>query len=372
MKKIIDIMIQDKRKIICVIFLVMIGLLGMFMLNNETKKLCLTSTVVEVELGQRVSTDLKDYLAMDKIKDFNDIIKYAKEEDDLQYAILVNKDEQGHVISKERKGYPEVGNYKINFIYNNERATVKVIVKDTKNPQIIAPECIEISRYTHLSTFNFENFLQVFDYSEVKNWKIDFSKVDTNILGVYDLKVAIQDKYKNKAEKKIKVSVIEQKLNVDKKEVDISKDEPSKSLKNKVNIKENIQKEVVSKEEIKNNDSTSNDSINNIDNLLDSKNEGNTEQIDKHIHNYNIPIIEKVHHDAVVDNQPIYETHIVCKVCGKDFGKYGGMDGDDHSIETGHSYHSTAIQVGVKQITLIKEYDEDKVIGYRCLCGKIK
>ena len=52
---------------------------------------------------------------------------------------VINKDENGKVISKEEKDYPEVGNYEMYFIYGNEAATIKVIVKDTTKPKIKAP-----------------------------------------------------------------------------------------------------------------------------------------------------------------------------------------------------------------------------------------
>ena len=92
---------------------------------------------------------------------------------------------------------------------------------------------------------------------------------------------------------------------------------------------------------------------------------------------------------TVVDQQaydePIYESHQVCKVCGKDFGKgeNATVEAINHSVETGHSYHSTSIKVGTKHhdaithqetktIVVTPAYDEEKVTGYRCSCGKTK
>ncbi len=114
-----------------------------------------------------------------------------------------------------------------------------------------------------------------------------------------------------------------------------------------------------------------------------------------HKHNYNIPITKTVHHDAVTRNEtytvvdketwdePVYETHVVCKVCGEDFGKNGGADADDHSIDTGHSYTSKKVQVGTKHhdaithqetrtVTVTPAYDETVTTGYKCSCDATK
>lgn len=111
-----------------------------------------------------------------------------------------------------------------------------------------------------------------------------------------------------------------------------------------------------------------------------------------------------VHHDAVTRNEtvtvtdkaaydePVYETHYVCKVCGYDAIK----DGDAilmHSVDTGHSYTSKRVLVGTthhdavthqetKTVVVTPAYDETVVVkqaydetittGYRCSCGAVK
>lgn len=156
----------------------------------------------------------------------------------------------------------------------------------------------------------------------------------------------------------------------------------------------------------KNNSNSSNKSNNsnksNTSNKSDSSNSTNNNSngsVSKpsHEHVYNIPVTQKVHHDAVtktetitvVDQQaydePIYESHQVCKVCSKDFGKgeNATVEAINHSVETGHSYHSTSVKVGTKHhdaithqetkiIVVTPAYDEEKIIGYRCSCGKTK
>lgn len=429
-----------KKKIIvgCVAGVLVIGCAGAVIYStSSSKELVLASDEVKAEFGQKVSTNVADYLDANKVDNLDKIIKDTKEKDNLKYVTVTNKDEQGNVVSKEEKDYPKVGNYEINFTYKKEKQSVKVTVKDTKAPEITAPDSIDVIQYTDLSTFNFGELLQATDYSDVKDWKIDTSKVDVNTIGTYDLKVTIQDKYKNKASKKLKVNIVQapevaegevavtevvtdengnKKTVVTKKSsAEVSKNDAVASTspvsnKGTVNSSSNAS---VSKPTT--NSGTSKPSGNNTSSS-NSSNNSSSSKGDEHKHNYNIPITKTVHHDAVtktvhhdavtrqetytvVDkeayDEPVYETHVVCKVCGQDFGK-GEAASDQagiHSAEFGHSYHSTKVQVGTKhhdavthqetktvtvtpaydETVIVKQaYDETVITGYKCSCGATK
>lgn len=286
-----------------------------------------------------------------KVDNLDKIIKDTKEKDDLKYVTVTNKDENGNVVSKEEKDYPKVGNYTINFTYKKEKQSIKVTVKDTTAPEIKAPDSIDVIQYTDLSTFNFGELLQATDYSDVKDWKIDTSKVDVNTIGTYDLKVTIQDKYKNKASKKLKVNIVQapevaegevavtevvtdengnKKTVVTKKSsAEVSKNDAVASTspvsnKGTVNSSSNAS---VSKPTT--NSGTSKPSGNNTSSSNSSNSSSSSSKGDEHKHNYNIPITKTVHHDAVTRNEtvtvvdkeaydePVYDSHYVCKACGK-------------------------------------------------------
>ena len=429
-----------KKKVIagCVAGVLVIGCAGAIILNtSSSKELVLASDEVKAEFGQKVSTNVADYLDANKVDNLDKIIKDTKEKDNLKYVTVTNKDEQGNVVSKEEKDYPQVGNYEINFTYKKEKQSVKVTVKDTKAPEITAPDSIDVIQYTDLSTFNFGELLQATDYSDVKDWKIDTSKVDVNTIGTYDLKVTIQDKYKNKASKKLKVNIVQapevaegevavtevvtdengnKKTVVTKKSsAEVSKNDAVASTspvsnKGTVNSSSNAS---ISKPTT--NSGTSKPSGNNTSSS-NSSNNSSSSKGDEHKHNYNIPITKTVHHDAVtkvvhhdavtrqetytvVDkeayDEPVYETHVVCKVCGQDFGKgsEASLNAGDHSAITGHSYHSTKVQAGTKhhdavthqetktvvvtpaydETVVVKQaYDETVTTGYKCSCGATK
>jgi len=412
-----------QKKIVagCLAGVLVIGCAGAVILNNNgSKNLVLTSNEVDAELGQKVSTNVADYLDANKVDNLDKIIKDTKEKYNLKYVTVTNKDENGNVVSKEEKDYPKVGNYEINFTYGKEKATVKVTVKDTTKPEIKTPESIDIIQYTDLSTFNFSELLEATDYSDVMDWKIDTSKVDVNTIGSYDLKVSIQDRYKNKASKKLKVNVVEAPA-VDDGEVAVTEvitDENGNKktvVTKKTNSEVSSNDAVASSSPVSNKGTVKNDATNtkpasnsgtstpassssssssSNSNTNTSNNGGNssnnTSKPSAHTHNYNIPITKTVHHDAetktvhhdaVVENKPVYDSHYACKVCGYDAGKDGNAIGD-HSAETGHSYTVIDVQTGTKQVTVREAYDETVVVrqaydetvktGYKCSCGAVK
>lgn len=430
-----------KKKIIagCLVGVLVIGCAGAVILNtSSSKELVLASDEVKAEFGQRVSTNVADYLDANKSGDVDKIIKDTKEKDDLKYVTVTNKDENGNVVSKEEKDYPKVGNYTINFTYKKEKQSIKVTVKDTTAPEIKAPDSIDVIQYTDLSTFNFGELLQATDYSDVKDWKIDTSKVDVNTIGTYDLKVSILDKYKNKASKKLKVNIV-QAPEVAEGEVAVTEVVTDENGNKKTVVTKKASSEVSKNDAVAStspvsnkgtvnssssasatkpttNSGTSKPSGNNTSSSNSSNSSSSSSKGDEHKHNYNIPITKTVHHDAVtktvhhdavtrqetytvVDkeayDEPVYETHVVCKVCGQDFGK-GEAASDQagiHSAEFGHSYHSTKVQVGTKhhdavthqetktvtvtpaydETVIVKQaYDETVITGYKCSCGATK
>ena len=429
---------QKKIVVGCLAGVLVIGVAGAVILNNNgSKDLVFTSNEVDAEFGQKVSTNVADYLDANKVDNLDKIIKDTKEKDNLKYVTVTNKDEQGNVVSKEEKDYPKVGNYTINFTYKKEKQSIKVTVKDTTAPEIKAPDSIDVIQYTDLSTFNFGELLQATDYSDVKDWKIDTAKVDVNTIGTYDLKVTIQDKYKNKASKKLKVNIVQapevaegevavtevvtdengnKKTVVTKKSsAEVSKNDAVAStspVSNKGTVNSSSSASV---SKPTTNSGTSKPSGNNTSSS-NSSNSSSSSKGDEHKHNYNIPITKTVHHDAVtkvvhhdavtrqetytvVDkeayDEPVYETHVVCKVCGQDFGKgsEASLNAGDHSAITGHSYHSTKVQAGTKhhdavthqetktvvvtppydETVVVKQaYDETVTTGYKCSCGATK
>ena len=427
----------NKKKIIAgsVAGLLLVAGVGAYALTRPSDTLVLTKNQIDAELGQVVSTDVADYLNYNKIdsKTAEKIIKDAKSTNNFKYVTVENKDENGNVISKEQKEYPKVGKYKINFSYENDKKSVDVKVSDTTKPKITAPDTIDVIQFTDLSTFNFTELLKAEDYSDLKDWQIDTSKVDVNTLGTYDLKISISDVEKNKAEKEMKINIVEAPV-VAEGEVAVTEIVTDENGNKKTFVTKKSSSEVSSKDNVttgkpvENTDkvqsgsegSTSKPSApsgstgGNTGNNGGNSNSGNTGD-NKPTHTHSWEAVTKtvhheaetktVHHDAVtktetvtvVDkeawDEPVYEKHYVCKKCGYDSGKDVEAMGDHIIYDCNGSYTYTNVQIGTKhhdaithqeertvvvkpawdETVIVKPaWDETVITGYKCSCGATK
>lgn len=413
-----------KKKIItgaCAGILILGGI-GIYALSGNNGDLILTKNKITAELGQVVSTDVADYLNYNKVdpKTAEKIIKDAKSTNDFKYVTVENKDENGNVTSKEEKDYPKVGNYKLIFKYKDEKKTVAVKVEDTTSPTITAPDSIDVIQYTDLSTFNFAELLQVTDYSDVNDWQIDTSKVDVNTLGTYDLKISISDVEKNKAEKEMKINVVEAPI-VAEGEVAVTeivtdengnkKTVVTKKASNEVSAKDNV----TTGKPVENTGKVESGSGNSATKpSTPSGSTGGNTGDNKPAHSHSWEAVTKtvhheaetktVHHDAVtktetvtvVDkeawDEPVYESRYICNKCG--FSTKDAEESLIHCTEVCNSrYHVGKVQIDTihhdavthqeERTVIIKEaydetviikpaYDETVTTGYKCSCGATK
>lgn len=425
-----------KKKIIagaCTGILILGGI-GIYALSGNNGDLILTKNKITAELGQTVSTDVADYLNYNKIdsKKAEKIIKDTKSKNNFKYVTVENKDENGNVVSKEEKDYPSVGKYKINFSYKDEKETVEVTVEDTTKPVITAPDSIDVIQYTDLATFNFAELLQVTDYSDVNDWQIDTSKVDVNTLGTYDLKISISDVEKNKAEKEMKINVVEAPI-VAEGEVAVTEIVTDENGNKKTVVTKKSSSEVSSKDNVttgkpvENTNKVESGSGNsatkpstpsgstggNTGNNGGNSNSGNTGD-NKPAHSHSWEAVTKtvhheaetktVHHDAVtktetvtvVDkeawDEPIYESRYICNKCG-----FSTTDPEESVIHTSDvcnsGYRVGKVQIGTKHhdaithqeertvvvkpawdetIVVKPAWDETVTTGYKCSCGATK
>ena len=405
-----------------------------YAVTRTSNTLVLTKNQIDAELGQVVSTDVADYLNYNKIdsKTAEKIIKDAKSTNNFKYVTVENKDENGNVISKEQKEYPEVGKYKINFSYENDKKSVDVKVNDTTKPKIAAPDTIDVIQFTDLSTFNFAELLKAEDYSDLKDWQIDTSKVDVNTLGTYDLKISISDVEKNKAEKEMKINIVEAPV-VAEGEVAVTEIVTDENGNKKTVVTKKSSSEVSSKDNVttgkpvENTDkvqsgsegSTSKPSApsgstgGNTGNNGGNSNSGSTGD-NKPTHTHSWEAVTKtvhheaetktIHHDAVtktetvtvVDkeawDEPVYESRYICNRCGfstKDGDEISGhlisvcgggchvgkvqIDTIHHDAVTHQEERTVIIKEAYDETVIIKPaYDETVTTGYKCSCGATK
>lgn len=280
----------------------------------------------------------------------------------------------------------------------------KIIQSKVRNKKIIfiAVICILIIGIVGLLIFN------TIDNSSAKsdNKRNTASKISNNVKEKdkqnekEDSKGMIEEKNKDSDEATSVIS--KNSLNISKKSDDSVNSDKKSDDENKNNSPKSTKSNAETNNSTQKNNSNSSNKSNTFDKSNSSSSNGTNNSsgsVSKpsHEHVYRIPVTQKVHHDAVtktetftvVDqaayDEPIYESHQVCKVCGKDFGKgeNATVKAINHSVETGHSYHSTSVKVGTKHhdaithqetktIVVTPAYDEEKVTGYKCSCGKTK
>ena len=414
--------------------LLVAGIGTAYAVTRTSNTLVLTKDQIDAELGQIVSTDVADYLNYNKIdsKTAEKIIKDAKSTNNFKYVTVENKDENGNVVSKEEKDYPSVGKYKINFSYKDEKETVEVTVEDTTKPVITAPDSIDVIQYTDLATFNFTELLKAEDYSDLKDWQIDTSKVDVNTLGTYDLKISISDVEKNKAEKEMKINIVEAPV-VAEGEVAVTEIVTDENGNKKTVVTKKSSSEVSSKDNVttgkpvENTDkvqsgsegSTSKPSApsgstgGNTGNDEGNSNSGSTGD-NKPTHTHSWEAVTKtvhheaetktVHHDAVtkietvtvVDkeawDEPVYESRYICNRCGfstKDGDEISGhlisvcgggchvgkvqIDTIHHDAVTHQEERTVVVKPAWDETVIVKPaWDETVITGYKCSCGATK
>ena len=84
-----------QKKIVagCLAGVLVIGVAGAVILNNNgSKDLVFTSNEINAEFGQKVSTNVADYLDANKVDNLDKIIKDTKEKDNLKYVTVTNKE----------------------------------------------------------------------------------------------------------------------------------------------------------------------------------------------------------------------------------------------------------------------------------------
>lgn len=231
---------MNKKQIMIVAGAVVVIGVGATAYALSDPKLELKTNKVNVEYGTTYTPELKDI-----IKDYKDFNK-----DDLE---IINK-----IPNEKDKTYPAVGKYSITIKYKKKSLKQRVIVKDTKAPEVILPTDIEILQGTDLTTFDFNSLMNISDLSET-SIDVDTSKIDMNTPWQYDINVIVKDKYNNESKKTGKVTIIAKPVISNNEEV------VHETVKNKdgtTSVKTKVQKKQSSNTNRSSNSSSSNNNKN--------------------------------------------------------------------------------------------------------------
>ena len=149
----------------------------------------LQKETVNVEFGQKISTDAKDYLKKSVDPDIvkNTKVSYTKNPVDGQ-------------------DYDKTGEYKVKLKYKNKEKDVTVKVADTTEPQFNATADAGIDTIEGVE-LNFAELITASDLSSVKVTFENIKDINLNAAGEYTLKAIAKDKAGNKVKKNIKITV---------------------------------------------------------------------------------------------------------------------------------------------------------------------
>lgn len=330
--------------ILVIILLIFLGVLYM----NEDKTLQLNKETVEIEYGKTYNPNLKDIVK--NYDDFNG--------KDLKLESTI-KNEDG-------KEYPSVGKYEVKVTYKKQKVTQKVEVKDTTKPELTVPENIEILQGTDLSTFDFKSLLNATDLSELKDYEIDYSKVDANTVGEYEVNVSIQDKYENKTDAKVKATVIEKPtINDDEVVVQevVTNEDGTKTVKNSVKK----QAEATDKKVVSNSSNTNkNTSSSSTTTGGSTSTSGNTSSSNK---NNSSSSSSNSGSSSTGGSTSTPHTHIAVGNSGKWVNSYSEVDKAFNEIGT---YWDNKLDSGeIDYQTYLKNCPYGYTNVHSCTCGKI-
>lgn len=187
-----------KKKIIFLILsiLVLIIFIGggiIFYISQRDDKISLIEEKIVIEYGQSYNPSL------------NELINFTE----FDFINTENVKIESNIENEDNKEYPAVGNYEINVYYKDKNLSQKVEVKDTTSPELSMKENIDIENGVDINTVNIKQYAKATDLSELKDYNIDLTNVDTNKAGEYVAKIFIEDIYGNKSEKEFKIVVPE-------------------------------------------------------------------------------------------------------------------------------------------------------------------
>lgn len=190
-----------------------------------------------------------------------------------KYNFIDSKDIriETNIENEKDKEYPAVGEYEINVYYKDKILKQKIEVIDKTAPELSIQDNIEIEYNTDLSKFDFKKYITTTDLSEIKDYVIDLSKINSSESGEYETVISIEDIYGNKTEKSFKIKILEKIEEKDEKKVVTTSSQTNQSNSSK---NESSNKKVTTNSNSTSNtkSTTNSSSTNKAQNTTNSKN----------------------------------------------------------------------------------------------------
>lgn len=160
---------------------------------DEDKEFVLKNTYMAIEYGEKLSTDIRDYI-----------------DNELTSKSLISKIKMDTSKIKlvENKDYPAIGEYEIVFTYKDKNEILYLDVKDTKEPNFINLKSeLEFVKNKKPSEKELSNIFNAKDLDKC-TISVDDSRVDYSKLGIYNATVTAKDVSGNTATEDITINVV--------------------------------------------------------------------------------------------------------------------------------------------------------------------
>ncbi len=178
-----------------IIIFIALEIFSIIFINKVDSQISLKNDEIIIEYGNTYNPNIQDLIDINSIK-FIDVGRIR---------IVSN------IENEPGKNYSATGEYNVKVYYKDKVFIQDVKVVDTIAPIISIRDSIEIPIDTDLSTYNFDELINVSDLSKVNDYKINLDNVNSAISGEYVAKVTVEDIYLNKAEKEFKIIIPEKK-----------------------------------------------------------------------------------------------------------------------------------------------------------------
>lgn len=187
--------------IIILAFILIVGVVYYYNKQDDSTVLTLLDDIIEVEYGNAISLDAKDYVDTKQVDE--EIISSIQVTTDAINETQTTTNENGEDIISEYD-YPPVGEYTITLSYKKEQAFITVNVVDTTAPTFDNVE----GTYTleKGSSIDLSN-ISTTDLSDV-TISINDENVDYDNVGSYKATIIATDLYENKIEVEITIEIV--------------------------------------------------------------------------------------------------------------------------------------------------------------------
>lgn len=193
-----------------IIVILLFALVGWYINERKCNNWELKSDTITIEYGETYNPQINDFVDTDKYKSVttdntNFVYNFQNEEGKNflpigEYAINV----------KHTSNYDLFG---LNLYSKEETKVVTLLVKDTIAPTVKAPTEVEIAKGTDISKYDFKQYIDVSDLSELGGITLKLDNVKYDTVGEYEVLLTVVDSESNETTAKIKAIIVEVKEN---------------------------------------------------------------------------------------------------------------------------------------------------------------